>query len=89
MSPEWADALDTDREFVPAKLSQREAEVLTLYASGETAERVAGQLFVSRETVYDHVRNIRSKYAAANRPAPTKVDLFRRAVEDGLVPGEG
>ena len=63
----------------------REAEVLALYASGETAERVARLLFISRETVLDHVRRIRTKYAAADRAAPTKVDLYRRAVEDGLV----
>jgi len=35
--------------------------------------------------VNDHIRRIRAKYAAAGRPAPTKVDLFKRAVEDGLV----
>jgi DNA-binding CsgD family transcriptional regulator len=46
---------------------------------------VATALFVSRDTVLDHIRRIRSKYAAVDRPAATKVDLFRRAVEDGLV----
>ena len=35
---------------------------------------------------YDHVRRIRAKYAAASRPAPTKLDLYHRAVEDGIVP---
>ncbi|WP_047520722.1 response regulator transcription factor [Microbacterium sp. ZOR0019] len=82
---EWADALDADRRFVAAHLSQRESEVLSLYASGQTAERVAQTLFLSRETVLDHIRRIRAKYAAVDRTAPTKVDLFRRAVEDGLV----
>lgn len=82
---DWADALDSDQEFVTAKLSSREAEVLALYASGETAERVASILCLSRETVYDHIRRVRAKYAAADRPAPTKVDLFRRAVEDGIL----
>lgn len=82
---EWAAALDSDHQFVAAHLSRRESEVLSLYASGETAERVAQTLFLSRETVLDHIRRIRAKYAAVDRAAPTKVDLFRRAVEDGLV----
>jgi DNA-binding NarL/FixJ family response regulator len=85
-SADWAAALDSDASFVSAQLTSREAEVLTLYASGETADRVAAELFISTTTVHDHIKRIRSKYAAADRAAPTKVDLFRRAVEDGLVP---
>ncbi|MCW3494661.1 response regulator transcription factor [Microbacterium sp. SSM24] len=69
-----------------AGLSAREREVLSLYAAGETAERVASELFLSRETVIDHIRRIRAKYAAAGRPARNRIDLFRRAVEDGFVP---
>lgn len=88
-SPDWAAALDSDADFVAAKLTHREAEVLTLYASGETAERVGTHLFISRETVLDHIRRIRAKYAAVNRPAHTKVDLYRRAVEDGVVQSKG
>lgn len=87
-STDWAAALDFDPEFVEVHLSPREAEVLALYASGETAERVAELLFISRETVLDHIRRVRAKYAAADRPAPTKVDLFRRASEDGLISGD-
>lgn len=87
-SPDWAAALESDRDFVSAQLSPREAEVLSLYASGETAKQVAQLLYLSPETVIDHVRRIRAKYAAVDRAAPTKVDLFRRAVEDGLVAPE-
>ncbi|WEK12864.1 MAG: response regulator transcription factor [Candidatus Microbacterium phytovorans] len=83
---DWAAALDSDVPFVSSKLTPREAEVLTLYASGETADQVAAALFVSTATIHDHIRRIRAKYAASDRAAPTKVDLFRRAVEDGLVP---
>lgn len=86
---DWAAALDFDTEFVAARLSNREAEVLALYASGETAERVGKQLFISRETVLDHIRRIRAKYTAVERPAHTKLELYHRAVEDGLVPGNG
>ncbi len=82
---DWAAALEHDESFVSARLSDREREVLALYAAGETAERVAAALYISRETVIDHIRRIRGKYAGVDRPAPTKVDLYRRAVEDGLV----
>lgn len=85
---DWAAALDADPELASAALSGRESEVLALYAAGETADRVAAKLFISRDTVNDHIRRIRSKYAAVDRPARTKVDLYRRAIEDGLVQPE-
>jgi DNA-binding NarL/FixJ family response regulator len=83
---DWAAAIDSDSALPTVGLTDREAEVLELYASGEKAERVAEMLFISRETVLDHIRRIRSKYATAGRAAPTKVDLYRRAREDGLLP---
>ncbi|MFJ7624450.1 DNA-binding response regulator, partial [Rhodococcus erythropolis] len=38
------------------------------------------------QTVNDYLQRIRQKYAAAGRPAPTKTDLYKRAVEDGVLP---
>lgn len=84
-SADWAAAIDVDPEFVRVHLSPREAEVLGHYASGETAERVASLLFISRETVLDHIRRIRVKYADAGRAARTKIDLHQRALEDGVI----
>lgn len=84
-STDWAAAIDADADIPSARLTPREAQVLELYASGEKADRVARQLGISRETVLDHVRRIRSKYAAVDRAAHTKVDLYRRAVEDGML----
>ncbi len=84
-SADWAAALDVDPEFTRVHLTPREAEVLGHYASGETADRVAKLLFISRETVLDHIRHIRIKYAEAGRRAPTKVSLHQRAVEDGVI----
>ncbi len=85
---DWASAIEADNEFISAVLTDREVEVLALYASGETAERVARDLYISRETVLDHIRRIRAKYAAIDRAAPSKLDLYRRAVEDGIIPRE-
>lgn len=74
-----------DAPLASPGLSQRQQEVLRLYAQGSTADHVARQLFVSRETVLDHIRRIRAKYALVDRPAATKVELFQRAVEDGIL----
>lgn len=82
---DWAAAIDADSELVDAGLSEREQEVLGMYASGETAASVARQLGLSRETVSDYVNRIRRKYARVGRPAHSRVDLFRRALEDGLI----
>lgn len=64
-------------------LSERQREVLALYASGEKADRVARMTGLSVGTVNDYLRRIRTKYREAGRPAETKIDLYRRAVEDG------
>jgi hypothetical protein len=37
------------------------------------------------ETVKTHLRRIRCKYEEAGRSAPTRRDLYVRAVEDGLL----
>lgn len=84
-STDWAAALDSDPHLADARLTRRELEVLRLYAGGERAEAVADTLGITQETVLDHVRNIRQKYAAVGRTAPTKVDLYRRAQEDGYL----
>ena len=47
---------------------------------------MALELGISRETVLDHIRRIRAKYAKVERPAPTKVELYQRAIEDGVIP---
>ncbi|WP_226531033.1 LuxR C-terminal-related transcriptional regulator [Microbacterium paraoxydans] len=82
---DWAAALEEDQSFVRAELTPREAEVLSMYASGATAEAVATALFISRYTVNDHIRRIRAKYAALGRDATDKIALSKRAVEDGLL----
>lgn len=86
LDAEWAAALEADRSFVNTLLTPRETEVLTLYAGGESAKRVATMLHIAEDTVVDHVRSIRAKYAQQDRPVKTKIDLFRRAVQDGILP---
>lgn len=88
---EWASALDTDPLLAGAPLTAREREVLGLYASGMGARDVAELLYISENTVNDHLRRIRSVYHQLGRPAATKVELYQRGIEDGFVqaPGRG
>lgn len=67
------------------KLSQGERMALKLYASGHTTRSVAENMNVSYETAKTFLRRIREKYVKVNRPARTKVDLIRRAAEDGYL----
>jgi len=83
---EWASALDTDPLLDGAPLTAREREVLGLYASGLGARDVAELLFISENTVNDHLRRIRSVYHQLGRPAATKVELYQRGIEDGFMP---
>lgn len=83
---EWAAAIDGDPELEVVGLSPRQLEVLELYASGEKADRVARMTGLSAQTVNDYLQRIRQKYADAGRPARTKTDLYKRAIEDGYLP---
>ncbi|GGF22751.1 response regulator transcription factor [Williamsia phyllosphaerae] len=83
---DWAAAIDADADFVDVNLSPRQRQVLELYAAGEPAARVASVTGLSGDTVNQYLGRIRQKYAAAGRPAPTKTDLYKRAVEDGWLP---
>jgi DNA-binding NarL/FixJ family response regulator len=84
---EWATAIDADRDFSKAQLGRREREILHLYASGLPLKLAAEQLGIGYSTAREYLDRIRTKYVEVGRPAPTKVDLLRRAVEDGILPG--
>lgn len=81
---DWAAAIDSDPDFVD--LSPRLRQVLQLYAAGEPTVRVARETGLSPDTVTDYVDRIRRKYREVGRPAPTKIDLYKRAIEDGWLP---
>ena len=51
----------------PGGLSDREVEVLRLIAVGRSNQQIAGELFISLNTVTRHVANIFAKIGAANR----------------------
>lgn len=67
-------------------LSLREREVLGLYVGGHEVTAIARELYLTENSVKEYLRRVRGKYAAADRAASSKVDLLRRAIEDGIVP---
>ncbi|MCD2499710.1 MULTISPECIES: response regulator transcription factor [Microbacterium] len=82
---EWASAVDGDADFALAQLSQREREVLALYATGLPLKVVADRLGIAFSTAKENIARVRAKYTDVGRPAPTKVDLLMRAMEDGII----
>lgn len=80
--------IDADALFKDANLSLREREVLSLYASGMSLKQVAYELKIKPSSAKEHIDRVRVKYAKLGREAATKVDLFRRALEDGILSGE-
>jgi DNA-binding NarL/FixJ family response regulator len=64
-------------------LSKRELEVLELLAQGRTTTQIAGDLFVSENTVKTHVRHILEKMEASNR-----AEAVSKASQMGLIRGD-
>lgn len=85
---ELAAAISSDPGFVAAELSARERETLGYYATGFTRGQIGTRMNISANTVGTNIKRIREKYAAAGRSAPTKLDLYHRALEDGVIPAE-
>jgi DNA-binding NarL/FixJ family response regulator len=68
------------------RLSPQELRTLQMYANGMPLKSVALRLGISEGAVKSYVDRIREKYDKLGRCAPTKVDLYQRAVEDGYLP---
>jgi DNA-binding NarL/FixJ family response regulator len=60
---------------LPAGLTGREAELLTLLATGITNREIAARLFISEKTVARHISNIFSKLGVSSRAAATAYAL--------------
>jgi DNA-binding NarL/FixJ family response regulator len=61
-------------------LTMREREVLQLVARGDTNKEIASQLFISENTVKNHLRNILAKLHLQNR-----VQAVAYALREGLI----
>jgi DNA-binding NarL/FixJ family response regulator len=86
MNQALALALLTERTPDRPRLSPQEMKTLQWYAGGMPLKSVALRLGITEGAVKSYVDRIREKYQKAGRPAPTKIDLYQRAVEDGYLP---
>ncbi len=83
VSPGLAYILATDDTASRPALSHQETRALQLYATGLPMKSVARKMAISEETVKQYLGRVREKYALSGRAAPTKMELYYRAVEDG------
>lgn len=74
-----------DRDPTRPNLSDQELRILALYAAGLPLKSAARRAGITYETAKTYLGRVRGKYDAAGRPARSKIDLRRVAVEDGVV----
>jgi DNA-binding NarL/FixJ family response regulator len=86
ISPRLAYIFATDEDPDQPILSAQEKRALGLYATGMPMKSVARRMGISEDTAKQYVGRVREKYAKAGRAAPTKLELYHRAVEDGHLP---
>jgi DNA-binding CsgD family transcriptional regulator len=71
----------------PEGLTQREAQVLRLVASGKTSTEIAAELVLSRRTVERHISNIYNKTNTHSRAEATAFAFTHRLVLPEVAPG--
>jgi DNA-binding NarL/FixJ family response regulator len=75
----YVEKLGADRTAAPSILTNREREVIQLYAEGHTTKHIAERLYVSIKTVETHRRNIMKKLDIRSI-----ADLTKFAIREGL-----
>lgn len=83
MSPDVALAM---LKSPAVELSEQEKRALVLYASGLTLDVVARRMGITPSTVKQYLDRVRDKYTAAGIAARTKIELYRVAQSEGLLP---
>lgn len=69
------------RSTLPFGLTEREAEILALVASGRTDREIAQALYLTQATVRKHIEHVKEKTGASRR-----TELVGVAIRAGLVP---
>lgn len=75
----YLDPSDTEAESY-ADLSEREMEILKLYAEGKSTREISEKLFISVKTVGTHKQHILEKLGLK-----TNADLVKYAIKEGLI----
>ncbi|WP_018682907.1 DNA-binding response regulator [Actinokineospora enzanensis] len=85
VSPTLAGAMAADHADNRPRLSPREKEILLAWFRSSSKAMVARQKGLRESSVNSFIERARIKYAEVGRDAPTKADLVKRALEDGLI----
>ena len=64
------------------RLSPAQVEVLRLYATGVTAQKIASVLGCALETVKSHLKAVKARYEAHGDAVYTRTDMLRVAIRD-------
>ena len=65
----------------PAMLTPREREVISMIAMGSTGEEVARELYISPDTVRNHIRSARDKLGAKTRSQAIALALLNGEIQ--------
>lgn len=84
LSPELA-AMLSIRTPGSVQLSPQEERALLLYSSGMKMASVGRIMGISPGTAKEYIRRVRAKYAEKGEPLPSKVELYKKAQEEGLL----
>lgn len=84
LSPELAAMLSV-RTPGSVQLSAQEERALLLYSSGMKLASVARIMGITPGTAKEYIRRVRAKYAEKGEPLPSKVELYKKAHEEGLL----
>jgi DNA-binding NarL/FixJ family response regulator len=68
------------------RLSSTQVEILRLYATGVTAQKISSVMGCALETVKSHLKAVKARYEAHGDPVRTRTDLLRVAMRDDHVP---
>ena len=71
------------QQFPTPALTQRELEVLRLVAKGQSNREIGDELFISENTVKNHVRNILEKLQIHSRMEAVRVAVREKLIEFG------
>ncbi|RYD52366.1 MAG: response regulator transcription factor [Sphingobacteriales bacterium] len=69
---------------VDSPLSERETQVLQGIAQGKTYTKIAAELFINKETVRSHIRNIYQKLAVHNKAEALRIAGTNRWIGSAL-----
>ncbi|MFD7029271.1 response regulator [Streptomyces sp. NPDC059917] len=82
-APRHAGTIVGDSSPDRPELSEKQTEVLLAWCSGLSKPAVARKLHIAPRTVATHIERARRHYDEVGRPAPDKISMTNRLIQDG------